>query len=284
MIHLVTDSTCDIPRAEQKALGLHVLPLTVNFGARVYRDGLDLEPAAFYERLEKASKLPTTSQINPGAFQDLFEDLTENGDYVVGIFLSSDLSGTAHSAMIAANAVCPERIFVVDSRSVSLGLGILVREAVRLREAEGMTAGQLARQLQKLALRVRVYAVVDTLKYLKMGGRLSAGTAAIGGLLGIQPVIRVHGGVVEAVGKIRGDKAGMKFLEQRLKAHPPALDLPVGFGHAAAREKLERYVQYLKPQLRGGAYAAGWIGTVIGAHAGPGVVGIAYFENEAEAK
>lgn len=283
MIHIVTDSTCDIPRAEQKALGLRVLPLTVNFGTRVYRDGLDLEPRAFYEMLEKAAKLPTTSQINPGAFQDLFEDLTANGDYVVGLFLSSDLSGTAHSAMIAANAVCPERIFVVDSRSVSLGLGILVREAVRLRDASQLDAAQLAKHLQKLALRIRVYSVVDTLKYLKLGGRLSVGSAAIGGLLGIQPVIRVYGGVVEAVGKIRGEKAGMKFLEQKLKAHPPALNLPIGLGHAAAREKLERYTQHLKPILRGGVLHAGWIGTVIGAHAGPGVVGIAYFEKEAAA-
>ncbi|MFI3313601.1 MAG: DegV family protein [Eubacteriales bacterium] len=278
MIKIVTDSTCDIPRATQKSMGIHVVPMTVFFEQRAYRDGLDMEHKEFYEKMEKAAKLPTTSQVNPGTFEDLFEDLVADGSSVIGIFVSSELSGTAHSAMIAATAVSPENIFIVDSRTVSLGLGLLVKEAVRQVGETNYTAPEIAKNLQILAKKARLFAVLDTFKNLKMGGRLSAGTAAVGGLLGIKPIVEIVDGRVVMAGKVRGDKAAIRFLSHQLKEHPPQLSYGFAFGHGYAKPRMNEYINQLCNHIPGCKYDAGWIGAAIGTHAGSGVVGIAYFD------
>lgn len=278
MIKIVTDSTCDIPRAQQKAMGITVMPMTIFFDQRVYRDGLDLAPEDFYEHLATASKLPTTSQVNPGTFEDLFEDLTADDSHVIGIFVSSELSGTTHSAMMAATAVNPEKIFIVDSRTVSLGLGLLVKEGVRLTKETNWSASEIAQNLQQLSKKARLFAVLDTMKNLKMSGRLSAGSAAVGGLLGIKPVIQILDGRVVTVGKARGDRAAIRILSQHLKSHPPQLDYGFAFGHGHAKPRMAEYINQLCHHIPGCRYASGWIGAAIGTHAGPGVVGLAYFE------
>lgn len=278
MIKIVTDSTCDIPRAQQKAMGITVVPMTIFFDQRVYRDGLDLSPSDFYDRLEKAPKLPTTSQINPGTFEDLFEDLVADGSSVIGIFLSSELSGTAHSAMMAATAVSPEKIFIVDSRTVSLGLGLLVREAVHLAEDTKLSPCEIAQYLQNLAKKARLFAVLDTMKHLKLSGRVSSGTAAVGGLLGIKPIVEIVDGRVVVAGKARGDKAAIRFLSQQLKHRAPNLRYGFAFGHGNAKPRMTEYINQLCHHIPKCKYASGWIGSAIGTHTGSGVVGIAYFE------
>ena len=218
MIRIVTDSTCDLLQSEQAQLGVDVLPLTLNFAGHIYKDGIDLTHAQFYEKLAKSSKLPTTSQINPGEFAQYFEKCVAAGDEVVGIFLSGELSGTYQSAMIAANEVSPDRIFPVDSRCTTFAMGLLVREAVRMRDSGQYRGAEIAKAIALLAKRVRLFAVIDTLKYLKMGGRLDAKTGFVGELLGVKPVIAVTDGKVEVIGKTRGETGyGKALLKQCCK-------------------------------------------------------------------
>ena len=280
MIKIITDSTCDIPRERWAELGITVIPLTINFNGRIYKDGYDLGHREFYEKLEKTHKLPTTSQVNPGEFEVAFENELGEGDEIIGIFLSSELSGTFQSAHIAANAVCPERIFVVDSRVASFGLALLVLEAVKMRDSGKYTAAEMAKTLQKLALRIRLVGVVDTLKYLKMGGRLSSGAAAVGSALGITPLLQVYDGSVSVIGKVRGEKGGLKALQNYMTKHVPDFRYPIAYGHSNAQERLERTVKYLKTYTGNTPIYTSWIGSVIGTHTGPGVIAVAYVEKE----
>lgn len=280
MINIVTDSTCDIERGMWKKLGITVVPLTVNFGGRVYKDGYDLGHREFYEKLENASVLPKTSQVNSGEFELVFEDAVKDGGEVVGIFISSELSGTLQSAQIAANEVCPERIFIVDSRVASFQLGILVMEAVKMRDSGAYTASEIAQTIQKLALRMRIFAVVDTLKYLKMGGRISQGAAVIGGMLGITPLMQVYEGKIEAIGKVRGERAGFQALLAQMKKYPPDFRYPVGFGHSNDQAKMERAIEFFKDYTGDAPVYKSWIGSVIGTHTGPGVIAVGYVMKE----
>lgn len=276
MIELITDSTSDITAELAAEMGVRVLPLTVNFGDESFRDGLDLTNEAFYTRLRQAETLPTTSQINPDVFAGVFREALDRGNQVVYIGISSDLSGTCQSAMIAKEMLDSDDVFVVDSRTVTLGLRLLVSQAVRLRD-EGRSAASLAAELTELREKVRLYAVVDTLKYLKMGGRISAATAMVGGVLGIVPIIAVQDGKVESAGKSRGRKAGVQWIRERVQED---IDLtrPMVFGHADCLEALDAIVEACSDlSAQAAAVYCNEIGCVVGTHAGPGAAGVAYF-------
>ena len=279
MIRIVTDSTCDLLQSEQAQLGVDVLPLTLNFAGHIYKDGIDLTHAQFYEKLAKSSKLTTTSQINPGEFAQYFEKCVAAGDEVVGIFLSGELSGTYQSAMIAANEVSPDRIFPVDSRCTTFAMGLLVREAVRMRDSGQYRGAEIAKAIALLAKRVRLFAVIDTLKYLKMGGRLDAKTAFVGELLGIKPVIAVTDGKVEVIGKTRGETGYGKALLKQFQLSKPDYHYGVAFGHANAPEKLKNCMTFFAPHLQPTQIYSGNVGSAIGTHTGPGVVGMAYISS-----
>lgn len=278
MIHIITDSTADIHPARAAELGVEVLPLSVHFGEESYRDGVDMTPAQFYEKLAKAESLPTTSQINPDEFSSVFEAHLEAGEEVLGIFLSSDLSGTYQSAVIARDMVDSSRVRVVDSRTVTFALALLVEQACVLRD-QGLTLEELTAAIEALTERVRLLAVVDTLKYLKMGGRISSATAVVGGLLGISPIIAVQGGKVDSVGKARGRKAGFAWIAGELERRPADLTLPVAFGHSNAPEALAENMAYFADwAAKAPVVCSGNIGAVVGTHAGPSATGLAFFE------
>ena len=278
MIKIIVDSTSDLKKEECLSMGIEVLPLTIHFKEETYLDGIDLTPAKFYEKMRHADKLPTTSQVNPGQFEQAFIPYIESGDDILVITISSQLSATMQSAMIAAQAVCPERIHLVDSLSASFGAALLIRHAVKLRDTNKYTAAEIAGEINKLVPRLRLYAVVDTLKYLKMGGRLSGSAAFIGGALGITPIIEVIDGKVESIGKVRGEKAGMRALQEYIQKFRLDEAYGIGFGNADDPAKMDRYIEFLKPELGDAEIFTGDLGSVIGAHIGPGVVGLAYIE------
>lgn len=280
MIRIIADSTCDINAEEQKNLGIEVLPLSITFGQKVYKDGIDLSHSQFYRLLEKSTKLPTTSQINPGEFSMYFKKYMENGDDVIGIFLSSELSGTFQSARIAANAINPEHIFTIDSGTGSFGTALLIKEAVRLRDSGEYTAAEIVTKIQRLVSRLRIYAVVDTLKYLKMGGRIGTYTNIIGTALKICPIVEVYCGKLAVVSKSRGEKGGFNELLKQLNNYSVDYSYGVAFGHSDSPERLQRCVEFLKPHLQTNDIYIGSLGSVIGTHTGPGVVGIAFIEKE----
>lgn len=281
MIHLITDSAADLPLELQQRYDITVLPLTVQFGEQTFLDGVDISAETFYARLATAKELPTTSQPSPDAFLEIFRPRIARGDSVVGLFLSSALSGTYQSACIARDMLLSQqvsgadRLYLVDSRSVTLGLSLLLLEGARLRD-EGISAAELAAHLETLAGRVRLLAVLDTLKYLKMGGRISATTAFVGGVLGINPLIEVTDGRIASAGKARGRQAACAWMAERLAQEPPAAGTPLVFGHASAPKSAAELQAALAEFVCAEDSVTVSIGSVVGTHTGPGAAGVAY--------
>ena len=276
MIQIVSDSTCDLTHPELERLNILTLPLTIHFEQDSFRDGIDLDSKSFYAKLRNAKSLPTTSQVPPGDFEDAFVPLVERGDDVLVITIASKLSATHQSAVMAAEKVSKERIHVVDSMSGSFGTQLLIYRAVQLRDEGKMTAAQIADDLRALAPRIRLYAVVDTLKYLKMGGRLSGSAAFIGELLGIRPLVVVDKGVVHSIDKVRGTKKVLKTLHEHFLAAKPDLSYGVSFGNSVDQELMENAIAFFKPSLGSAPIYRSDLGAVIGTHVGPGVVGVAF--------
>ncbi len=277
MIRIITDSTCDLDAGTARDLRIDLIPLTVHFDEETYVDGVTLTREIFYEKLAAADKLPTTSQLNPQDILDHVKPYLEQGDDVVGIFLSSKLSGTFQSASIAADMAGSEHFFLVDSENVTFGLALLVRIACRLRD-EGRTAAEIRDAIDSMKKRVRLIAVVDTLKYLQMGGRISQTSAVLGSLLGINPLVGVIDGAVEAIGKVRGKKAAYRHLLTLFEQETPDPNYPMYFGHSHASESMEELREYILSRTPGApqeVYSAE-IGPVVGTHVGPGAAGLAY--------
>lgn len=276
MIRIIADSTCDFTREEADRLGIGLVPLTIHFKDGDYLDGVDLSHGEFFTKLAGSETLPTTSQANPAQFEEAFRPWLERGQEILVVTISSRLSATMQSAVMAAQRTQAGRIHLVDSGSASIGAQLLLREAVRLRDEGNLDAAAIAARLRELAPRLQIVAVVDTLKYLKMGGRLSGGAALIGGLLGIRPVIEVRDGKVEPVGKVRGEQNAIRALTDRFDADRPDVGYGVFFGNTAAPERMERAIAAFGDRLRDAAVHRSGLGSVIGTHTGPGVVGLAY--------
>ena len=280
MIRIVTDSTSDLSPQRAAELGVEVVPLAVHFGEETFRDGVDITKEEFYNRLAQVDTLPTTSQVPPETFIQVFQRLTEGGDQVLGLFISGAMSGTNQSANIARGIVDEANIAIVETGTVTFGLGLLVETACRLRD-QGLSLSELEQKLTQLAGRVRLLAVVDTLKYLKMGGRISGATAVVGGILGITPIITIQDGLVVSVGKTRGRKAGFQFIDKWLQEkEAPDTSLPVTFGHSNAPQVMEECMAYFGPKLAGADLLPSDIGAVVGTHVGPGAGGLAFFVKE----
>lgn len=277
-IRILTDSTSDLPRSLQAQLDIEIIPLSVCFGQEVFADGVDLLPQEFYQKLREADALPTTSCVPVATFEAAFERALQAGDEVLGIFLSSELSATFQSAVIAAQNLQSERITLVDSQNVALGLALLVYRAVAYRDA-GLCAADIAAKLEEEKQRVRLYAMIDTLKYLKMGGRLSGASAAMGTLLSVKPVASIQQGTLQVVHKARGKKKALAYLLTRLDACPVQPGTPVFLGNTDCREEMEAYQPALRAHLPQDArvYTLD-IGSTVGTHAGPGCMGFAYLE------
>ncbi len=276
MIRIVTDSTSDLTQQDRRAHDITMLPLTIHFGTESYRDSIDLTSKNFYNKLREAKELPTTSQVPPGDFEDAFRPMVEAGDEVIAITISSLLSATYSSAVSAAQSVAADKVHVVDSNSGSFGAALLINRAIKLRDEGKMTAKQIADELRALAPRVRIYAVVDSLKYLKMGGRLTGSAAFIGTLLGIKPLIEVKQGKVNAIARIRGEKNIIKTLLEHFQEAKPNLSYGVSFGNSDAYEQMQETIKSFRPHLQDTSIYTSDLGAVIGTHTGPGVVGVGF--------
>lgn len=235
MIRIITDSSGDLDLDAAAQLQVDVIPIHISFGEAEYLDRQDLSVTEFYNKLETVDKLPTTSQITPFQFCQAFQPYLEAGDEIVMILLSSQLSGTYQSALTAKQMLQTDKIYLVDSLNAALGQHLLVQIAVRLRE-QGLSAQQIATQLTALNQKVCLIACMKTMKYLQMGGRISAATAKIGGILGITPIISLINGKVEVIGKVRGHKAALRWMEQHLEKEPADGRYPVVFSHAVNLE------------------------------------------------
>ena len=279
-IKLIIDSASDIPVSYAKEHGMTYLPLPVTIGEKQYLSGMDITPQAFYEILIESDCLPVTSQVSPFAFEQAFRTAIEQGDTPVAITLSSKLSGTYQSACIAA-ANFGGQAFVVDSMNVSLGQAILVYYAERL-IAQGVSAPALVSELDRAKQKIKVIALLDTLEYLKKGGRSSAATAVVGGILSIKPVVSVVNGEVQLIGKARGSKQGNNLLNEMV-ANSRGVDfsMPLTLAFSGLSDALlQKYIadshQLWEGRVSNLPVLA--IGATIGTHAGPGAIGVAFFE------
>lgn len=281
MVQFIIDSAADILPAECEALGIRHLPLKVYFGAKEYRDAVDLSHKEFYEKLIESDELPTTSQVSPAEFTDAISEVVAAGNEAVVITLSSRLSGTYQSAMIAASEF-EGSVFVVDSLNVSLGMRLLVQRGLALAK-EGLPGRDIAAALEEEKRKIRVLALVDTLEYLKKGGRIGAATALAGSLLSIKPVIALEDGAVVMVGKARGSKQGNNLLRQLVeKCGGIDFSRPFCVAYSGLTDSMmNKYILDSAEMYRGyeEKLQTATVGCAIGTHAGPGAVAVAFFEN-----
>ena len=276
-VRIIVDSSTDV--SEKYREKIQFVPLTVRFGDKEYLDGVELSKHQFYEMLVESDALPTTSQATPAAFADCFEAIASAGDSAVVITLSSKLSGTYQSAVLATEDY--PNIYVVDSQSVAIGTGVLAQYAVELAQ-QGMGAEEIAQVLTQQREKVCVVALLDTLEYLKKGGRISKTVAFAGGVLNIKPVVTIQDGAVALIGKARGSRNGNNLLVEKInQAGGVDFDRPVLLGYTGLSPALlEKYVEDSKPlwekhvdQLDGCLLCS-----VIGTHVGPGAVAVAFFK------
>lgn len=273
---IVVDSTADI--LPEYLDQIHTVPLTVSFGEEEYIDGVTIDHRTFYQKLIETDAMPSTSQASPAAFAEQYDQAAAADEEVVVITISSKLSGTYQSAMIAATGC--SSVYVVDSENASVGCGILVGLALRYLR-DGMTASAIAEKLQEDKKKIVVIALLDTLEYLKRGGRISKAAAFAGGLLNIKPVISIADGEIQLLGKARGSKMGNNLLAQQIqKVGGIDFTKPVLLGYTGLSDVLlQKYIEdssYLwSASLDAVRYVS--IGSVIGAHAGPGAIAVAFF-------
>lgn len=275
---IIVDSTADL-MPEYKSR-VHVVPLTVHFGDEEFVDGVTIDHHTFYNKLVESDLLPSTSQATPDAFMNAFKEVKKAGESAVVITLASRLSGTYQSATIAAAEY--DNIYIVDSESAAIGSGILVELALRLLDA-GMSAEEIAKALEEEKKKLVIVALVDTLEYLKKGGRISKSVAFAGAVLNIKPVLSVVQGEIQMLGKARGSKMGNNLLVQEIeKAGGIDFSKPILLGYTGLSDALLlKYIEDSKPLWEGHMDAPRYatIGSVIGTHAGPGAVAVAFFKN-----
>lgn len=279
-ITIITDSASDISQNNNK--GVTVLPMTITFGEENYEDGVSLTPDNFYMKLIESSALPKTSQVSPYAFGQAYENSLKSADYVIVITLSSKLSGTYQSACIAADDY-DGRVFVIDSENVTVGEQILVDYALSLID-KGIEVNTIVSQLNTIKKRIRLVALLDTLEYLKKGGRISSGAAFLGNVLSIKPVIAIVDGEVSFLGKARGSKQGNNFLIQQVDTYGGIdYSLPVLLGYTGCSTVLmDKYIKDSSSLWEGRIPVPDIIqvGATIGTHIGPGGIAVAFFSKE----
>ena len=273
MVRIVTDSTADLTPEQQRTAGITVVPLNVHFGDEVFRDHVDLSTDEFFRRLKASPQLPRTSQPSVGAFEEAYRSLGQGGDQIVSVHLSSKVSGTYNSALMAAQSVGEGKIDVVDSLSTSMALGFMALEGAKLARA-GRDRQSVTERLRSLVPQSRVICVVDTLTYLERGGRIGKARALLGSLLNVKPILQLKDGEVVPLGRARGRPQALSRLVELLERDGAVSQLAIM--HGAAQSDAEQLRQRVASRYPGVDIQLTEIGAVLGTHTGPGVIGFTY--------
>lgn len=271
MFRVVTDSTSDVPAEWRERYGIEVVPLRVLFGQESFRDGVDLSSDQFFTRLRQADRLPTTSAPSPGDFATVYERLSHECDGVISIHISGDLSGTVEAARVGATSVDGFPVHVVDSRCLTICVAYLCRAA-----AEAETLDEAVRRVEERVPRQRILALLDTLKYLEMGGRVGRAQALLGSMLDVKPILGVADGKVTPLDRVRTRTRAVPAMLERLRKDLPVERLAVM--HAQSPESATRIRSTLAAELPDLDVEIGEIGAVLGTHVGPGAVGLTYIK------
>lgn len=281
MIRIITDSTCEAPEALLRHPAVSVLPLSVVFGQTALRDGVDITREEFWKRLPDSDPLPTTSQATPSDFSSLFKQFSEAGDEVIALPLSAKLSGTYASAVTARDSQSNWPVDVVDSRSVSVGLGLMVQEAVAMIDA-GASRDQIVARLIRMREQVRIIFAVETLEYLQRGGRIGKAQAFVGTLLKFKPLLAIVDGEVVPVTRVRSRAKALETMQETLLTQVPQRGPQVRLGvtHALAADEAKAVGAKLVASFSTSQVFTAHLGPVLGVHVGPGTIGVAVYAGE----
>ena len=275
-VRIVVDSTANMP--ESLLSQVTVVPLNVSFGDETFIDGVTIDNKTFYEKLATSNTLPKTSQPSPAAFAAVYEEAKQTGDTLVVLCVSSLLSGTCQSAMIAAQDY--ENVYVVDTLHVANAFGVLAEYALQLAN-DGKSAQEIVDAVLAEREHVQLFALLDTLEYLEKGGRISKTAAFAGTLLSLKPIVCIRGGVLEMLGKARGSKQGNNLLCTSVQKTGVDFTRPVMLGYTGLDNSLlKKYIQDSADLWEGNCTSLPYalIGSVIGTHVGPGAIAVAYIE------
>jgi len=271
---LFTDSTSDLPKRYVEEYDIRIVPLTVHFGDEEFMDGYDLTPAGFYNKLTSSSHHPTTSQVPPQRFVEEYEKELAKGNSILSIHLSSKVSGTYQAAITAKNTLESQNIEVVDSKGMSIGFGLLVLEAAKMLK-QGSGIKETADKVRAMSEKQQYYFSVDTLEFLKRGGRLSPMKAMIGTILNMKPILCVKDGVVEPLDKVRGrKKVFSRLIELTKEAGADFSSQTIAVAHASVPDVAAEFANEVKKELNPKEVLITEIGSVIGTHVGPGAISI----------
>ena len=268
---IVTDSTADLPPQLTRARGITVVPLTLHFDGRSLLDGVEITPTEFYRRLPSATIHPTTSQPSPGQFAEAYAKLLAAHSEVISIHISERLSGTYASARQAADMTDPSRVRVIDSHVVSMSLGLVTLAASAL-AAQGIDGKAIEARIVELSEQVRTFFSVATLEFLRRGGRIGRASALLGSVLQVKPVLCIRDGLVTPLERVRTFDRALNRIVELTREVDRGKGVCVIVGHAEAPEDAERIARELDPIAE--TLMIQPLGPVVGAHAGPGVVGV----------
>lgn len=278
-VHVVTDSGSDLPKKVRDKYNIHVVPLTIQFGEDIYIDGTDLSAEEFYQKLSVSSELPSTCQPSPADFVKCYESISEPEDHIISVHLSSKLSGTYQSAVLASSMIEGRHIHILDSKSASIGIG-LVTVAVAEALANGASVEDAVKEGERVIEESEVYFVVDTLEYLKRNGRIGAASALVGSLLNIKPVLTLEDGIVTPYDKVRGKSKAVKRITDLLleytKAHSDR-KFRLGLTHAECLDEAKIIKDDIQSQVDIEDIMIEYIGPTIGVHVGPGTVALMWY-------
>ena len=269
---VVTDSTADLPEAWRERYGIQVVPLKVLFGEETFRDGVDMNNEEFFRRLSTATKLPTTSAPSPGEFAELYERLSKDFEGCISIHIGAQLSATAEAARVGAQSVEGFKVNVIDSETVTMPMAFLCKVA-----AESATLEEATAAVEKRIPKCRVLALLDTLRYIEMGGRVSRAQAMIGTMLDLKPLLLVVDREIKPVDRVRTRSRAIPRMVEFFKAEQPVEY--VGVVHAQAPEEAAQIASDLRKQLTGLEIPVGQIGSVLGTHVGPKALGLVYIKS-----
>lgn len=272
-IRIVTDSASDIPSEIARRLGISIVPLTVSFGKKVYREGIDLNAEEFYSKLSQSEELPKTAQPSVGSFIDVYETLAQQNNEIISIHLSNKLSGTYNAALLAKEAMTKDcRIEVVDSKSVSMGTGLTVIAAAKAIR-DGVTFKEAMDIIHRNISRMHLLAFLQTLEYLEKGGRLGKGKALLGTLLHVKPLITVQDGEVQPFGRARTTRGALQRLYDFVNALLHIRGLSIMY--TTLSKEVEILAKLLAPLFPQDRIIITQVGSTLGTHTGPGTLAVA---------
>ncbi|SHH28707.1 DegV family protein [Tepidibacter thalassicus] len=279
MVKIVTDSVSDLPKEYIEKYNINVIPLKIIFGEEMYKDRVDITPEKVLERIEKNNEFPKTSQITPFEFVEVFDDLTKDGDEVLAILMSSKMSGTYNSALIAKNELSDRNIEVVDSKAITLGYGLIVIEAAKMAK-EGKSLDEIKKRAEEMVDKMEYLMVVDSLEYAYKGGRISKTQYVLSNFLNIKPIVTLKDGEMVVKNKVRGRKKVLRWIIEYLESNNINLDDKViGINHVNDIEYLEKLKSMLVEKFNPKEIVISDVGCTVAVYSGLSAIAL-YFERE----